>query len=164
MRRSWLLMLCLAGGLSAAGCTDHGTYTVSWQFLGGEPARTGCGLHGVDGIRVTGSSTEGDHEDVVALCTDGGLAHSVPVGSWTFMVNQLDVRGRMIEVSDGGGAPLPAPTAVAVIAEDATVSLDPEIVDLNPRPACGDGIDNDRDGRVDLDDPECARDDRGTAE
>ena len=29
-------------------------------------------------------------------------------------------------------------------------------VTLEARPACRDGIDNDRDGRVDLDDPDCA--------
>src|SRR4029079_7222094 len=109
MRRSWLWMLCLAGGLSPAGCADHGTYTMSWQFTGGEPATSGCGLHGVDGIRVTGASTEGDHENFVGLCADGLLAHSVPAGNWTFMVNQLDVRGRTIEVFDADGAPLPAP-------------------------------------------------------
>ena len=91
--------------------------------------------HGVDGIRVTGSSTEGDHEDVVAVCADGGLAAQRPGRELDLLVNQLDVRGRVIEVVDGDGAPLPAPTAVAVIGEDATVPLDPEIVELNA-PAC----------------------------
>ena len=70
-------------------------------------------------------------------------------------MRQVDVRGLPIEMFDDGGQPL-VPTATAVIAEGPTVPLDPEIVDLTPRPACEDGVDNDRDGRVDLDDSGCA--------
>ena len=159
MRRSWLWMLCLAGGLSAAGCTDHGSYTLSWKFPDDEASR-GCGLHGVDAIRVTGANTEGDHEHVIAVCSDGQLSHSVPVGSWTFNVNQLDVRGRPIEVFDADGAPVPAPMPAAVIAEDASVTFEP--VELIPRPTCADGVDNNRNGRVDLDDPDCQPGGSGT--
>jgi hypothetical protein len=154
-------MLCLAGGLSVAGCTSYGSYTVGWKFVGGEEANTGCGQHGVASIRVIGSSTEGEREDVVAVCADGGLTHSVPVGTWTFSVHQFDVRGRQIDMADENGNPV-APTAGAVIAEDATVELD--LVELTPRPKCSDGVDNDVDGRVDLDDAQCAGDRNGTAE
>ena len=164
MWRSWSRMLCLAGGLWAAGCTDYGRYRVSWKFAPDELAYTGCGLHGVDSLRVTGMSTQGDGEDVTTLCTArcpdevdpiGCFAHSVPVGTWTFTVQQLDVRGRLITPTDAQGYPLPDPTATATVAADTETPLAPAPIVLTPRPACGDGVDNDGDGRVDLDDPEC---------
>ena len=93
--RSGLLVLSLAGGLSAAGCADHGSYSVTWTFVGGEAAGSGCGLHGVDTIHVTGANTAGDGEDLIALRA-WRASHSVPVGDWTFTFHQLDVRGRPI--------------------------------------------------------------------
>jgi hypothetical protein len=154
--RSWFVIIFLAGGLSAAGCTDHGTYSVSWTFVGGEPARSGCGLHGVDTVHVTGSSTQGDTEDVTTLCALEGLTHEVPVGDWSFTFQQLDVRGRPIMPTDAQGQPVPDPTATATVVKDK--QLEPFPVELTPRPECSDGIDNDRDGRVDLDDDQCAGD------
>lgn len=165
MWRSWSRMLCLAGGLWAVGCTDYGSYSLSWTFPPVEPAgtdelaATGCGKHGVDSLRVTGMSTEGDGEDVTTLCAAGSFAHSVPVGSWTFTVQQLDVRGRPITPTDAQGYPVPDPTAAATIATDRDTPLYPDGLVLTPRPACDDGVDNDGDRRVDHDDlvdPECA--------
>jgi hypothetical protein len=162
MRRSWLWMLCAVGGLFA-GCTDYGSYQVWWQ-IAGDGANVGCGLHGVDSIRLIGSSTEGDRDDYAAVCAEGTVIHSVPVGTWTFALHQVDVRGLFVDMLDGGGQPV-APTAAAVIAEGPPVSLAPDIVDLTPRPTCQDRIDNDRDGRVDLDDlDDCAGHPNGTAE
>jgi hypothetical protein len=161
MGRSWLRVLCLLGGFSAAGCTDYGTYNVSWQFVVSAPppavagAGADCGFHGVDSIRVIGSSTEGDHEDFTALCPPGKLSHGVPVGTWTFAVHQIDVRGVVIDPKDAAGDPM-APMAGAVIAKGATADLDP--VMLISRPVCDDGVDNDGDGRVDADDPACIAD------
>jgi len=162
MRRSWFWMLCAAGAL-VAGCTDYGSYHVSWQFVGGEGARAGCGLHGVDSIRMVGTNTEGERDDFTALCAREELVHSVPVGTWTFSVHQVDVRGGPADMFDDSGAPV-APMAVAVITDGATVPLDPEIIELTPRPACQDRVDNDRDGRVDLDDSACAGDANGASE
>lgn len=165
---AWARIAFLAGGLLVAGCTDHGSYKVSWTFTGGQAASDGCGAHGVDAIRVTGASVEGAGEDVVTLCADGAFTHGVPTGNWTFTIHQLDVRGGPISVPqlddqgqpvlDGNGYPtfVPDPTATATIAKDATVELDPAMVVLTPRPECSDGVDNDRDGRIDLDDPDCA--------
>jgi hypothetical protein len=164
MWRSWSRMLCLAGGLWAVGCTDYGSYSVSWMFPPaapdepGELPNTGCGQHGVDSLRLTGMSTEGDGEDVTTLCALGTFSHSVPVGTWTLTVQQLDVRGRPISPKDAQGYPVPDPTATARVAADTDTPLDPRVIVLTPRPACDDGVDNDRDGRVDLDDldgPEC---------
>ena len=165
--RSSLRVLSLAGGLAAAGCADHGSYHVEWQFAGGEPAASGCGAHGVDSIRVTGKNTGGDTDTFVALCTAHELTQTVPVGSWTFQVHQIDVRGGPITppmldangqvVVDDVGNPIPTPdpTATGDISKDVTVPLDPKTVELAVRPACSDGVDNDGDGRVDLDDPDC---------
>ena len=164
MRRSWLWTLCAAGAL-VAGCTDYGSYQVKWRFLGGDLESVGadCGLHGVDSIRVIGSNAEGERDDFTALCTSGQLVRSVPVGTWTFSVHQVDVRGGPADPVDVAGEPV-APMAGAVIAEDATVPLDPGTVELTPRPECKDRVDNDDDGRVDLDDLECAGDPNGAAE
>jgi hypothetical protein len=161
MWRSWSRMLCLAGGLWAVGCTDYGSYKVLWTFEGDPPEAVRCGQHGVDSIRLTGTSTEGDGSEVTTLCTAAQpFSHSVPVGTWTFTVQQLDVRGRPITPTDAQGYPLPALTATATIAVDTETLLDPSPIMLTPLPACGDGVDNDAngmpDGRVDLDDPDCA--------
>lgn len=160
MWRSWSRMLCLAGGLWAVGCTDYGSYSMVWRFAPDELANTGCSLHGVDSLRVTGMSTEGDGEDVTTLCAPGSFAHSVPVGTWTFTVQQLDVRGRPIKPKDAQGYEVPDPTATASVAADTNTELYAPAIVLTPRPGCDDGVDNDLvgppDGRVDLDDPDCA--------
>jgi len=155
--RSWFPILSLAGGLSAAGCADHGSYSVTWTFVGGEAAPSGCGLHGVDTIHITGANTAGDGEDVIALCAPGAFTHEVPTGDWTFTFHQLDVRGRPIMPTDAQGQVVPDPTATATVTKDKT--LDPPLtVELAPRAECSDGIDNDCDGRVDMDDEDCASD------
>jgi|SRR6478735_6046249 len=163
MRRSWLhaLSFFLAGGLSAAGCTDHGNYTVKWEFSTGDGAAAGCGAHGVSTIRVTGSSTKGDGDEVAALCAgiarmpDGKFTHEVPVGDWTFAFHQLDVRGRPIVVLDDQGQPIPDPTATGTVVAGQSTELAPSPIVFTPRPECDDGIDNDGDGRIDLDDSGC---------
>ena len=155
--RSWFPILSLAGGLAAAGCTDHGSYKVSWTFVGREAPESGCGHHGVDTIHVTGASTAGDGEDVVTLCAQHEFSREVPVGDWTFTFHQQDVRGRPIMPTDDQGQAIPDPTATATVVKDAT--LDPALmVELAPRPECSDGIDNDGDGRIDLDDDHCQGD------
>jgi hypothetical protein len=176
MRRSLLRVLCVAGGVAAAGCADHGTYTLKWTFIGGTDPAIDCGKHGVDSVRVIGMNTGGDGETFAALCTDGGVTHSVPVGNWTLGVHQVDVRGLPIApltlddqgqvVLDADGHPIPAPdpTATGDVAKDRTMPLDPEPVVLTPRPECSDGVDNDGDGRVDVDDPDCMGDPNRTAE
>jgi hypothetical protein len=166
--RSSSLLFCLAAALSAGGCTDRGSYRASWTFVGDEPAGSGCGRHGVDAVRVMGASTEGDSENVVTLCAGPEnprvFTHEVPVGTWTFSFQQLDVRGGPINPTDAQGQPVPDPMATASVVKDTTVDVDPLTVVLTPRPACSDGIDNDADGRIDLDDLDCASDPNGAAE
>jgi hypothetical protein len=166
MGRSWLCVLYLVGGFSAAGCTDYGDYEVTWQFVGGtaESVKTDCGFHGVDSIRVIGTNTEGDREDISSLCWPGKLTHGVPVGTWTFAVHQIGVRGMLIDPKDANDDPV-APTAGAVLKKDGPPTpLDASPIMLMPRPVCTDGIDNDRDGRVDADDPECVADPNSATE
>jgi hypothetical protein len=167
MNRRRLAIVCALGALAIAGCTDHGTYRVSWSFPDAE-AGVGCGQHGVDSIHITGASSKGDSDDVVALCagrqTPRAFTQEVPVGSWTFTFRQLDVRGALITVLDDQGQPVPDPTATGTVAADTTTDLDPATIVLTPRPVCSDGVDNDRDGRIDLDDPECGGDPNGAAE
>ena len=162
MWRSGLYALCLAGGLSAAGCTDKGTYQATWSFGGGDLPGPGCGQHGVDAIRVKGASSEGDVDDVITLCAPGGFAHEVPVGDWTFTFQQLDVHGVRIEPRDDQDQAIPDPTAAGSVGKDALTELPP--VELVARPKCRDGIDNDGDGRIDLDDSDCKGDPNAATE
>jgi hypothetical protein len=172
MGRPWFAVFCTAAALTA-GCKDTGGYTLSWSFATEGP-QTGCGAHGVDSIRVTGASMEGDGDDGSVLCAAGSINRGVAVGTWTFMVHQLDVRGQEIvvvqldangqTVPDATGQPTTVanPTVAASIGKDQSVMLDP--VMLTARPTCADGVDNDGDGRVDLDDPKCGNDLNSTAE
>ena len=166
------LAFCMSAGLSAAGCADHGHYTVSWKFTDKE-AGPGCGYHGVDSIRVTGASTQGDAEDIITLCAapqsvdrpPGTFTHEVTVGDWTFTIHQLDVRGNPIVgsqwdaqgqlVLDMYGNPVPAddPTVTGSVPKDGLITFDQ--VTLSPWPACSDGVDNDGDRRIDFDDFDC---------
>ena len=155
-QRPLLFSLILIGGTLAAGCTTEGSYRLSWMFANDEPAAAGCGAHGVDAVRITGGNTAGDSEDIVAVCSDGEIVRTRPIGTWNLVVHQVDVRGAQINVADQN-------IADVMIAEDAVFDIQPPVV-LEARPQCDDGVDNDRDGRLDIDDPECAGDPMGTTE
>jgi len=157
MWRSLVCLLTVGGVAAAAGCTDHGSYQVSWQFIGAEPVQTGCGAHGVDSIRVIGSNSAGDTENFAVLCTAGTAKHTVVVGTWTLAVHQVDVRGVPID-------PVDPPTTSVEVVKDQLMPPVPDVLQLTPRPQCSDGVDNDGDGRVDLDDPDCAGDPNGAME
>jgi len=96
------------------------------------------------------------------LCAPGGFAHEVPVGDWTFTFQQLDVHGVRIEPKDAQDQAIPDPTAAGSVGKDALTELPP--VELVARPKCRDGIDNDGDGRIDLDDPDCKGDPNAATE
>ena len=155
-QRPLLFSLILIGGTFAAGCTTEGSYRLAWMFANDEPAAAGCGAHGVDGVRITGGNTDGDSEDIVAVCSAGEIVRTRPVGRWNLVVHQVDVRGAQINVPDQN-------ISDVVIAEDAVFDVVPAVV-LEARPQCDDGVDNDRDGRLDIDDPECAGDPMGATE
>jgi hypothetical protein len=164
MPRSLALGLCATAALTLAiaGCKQDGSYRVSWSFVAdassGEPqsAAFGCGQHGVDAILVSAIDTNADGDQVLAICTQGQVARGVPVGTWAFQVQALDAQGGLMSSV--------VPTlsiADQVIVDAETTDV---LVTLTAPPACSDGIDNDGDGRVDLDDPDCAGDPTGTHE
>jgi hypothetical protein len=153
-----------------AGCGSDGSYTVSWQFFTTadatadgdpmEPAAAACGKHGVDAILVSAVSADGGRHQTTALCAAGQLADGIGAGQWQFTFSQLDVRGAVIPLPEGAADPERSAT-VAEGGEPA--KLEPDVVFI-PQPACGDGVDNDRDGRIDLDDPDCGGDAAGKSE
>lgn len=165
MSRSLGLGLCAAGALAIAGCRQDGSYRVTWDFQADttpgameQSAAAGCGQHGVDAIFVTASDTTGDGDQVLAICTLGQATRPVPAGTWNIHVQGVDAQRNLM--------PSVVPTASihAVVVSDGVVSSLPPLVTLTFPPACSDGIDNDGDGRVDLDDPGCAGDPSGTHE
>src|SRR5438309_1183543 len=98
-----------AVGFAAAGCTNDGTYKLSWTFAGdGETSALTCARRGVFSIRVTGASMQGDHQDIEVPCAPGMVTRQVPVGTWSFTVLGLDregcYRGNELEVDAGRGA------------------------------------------------------------
>jgi hypothetical protein len=142
-----------------AGCGSDGRYAASWRFFAtpdataeGDPtesAAAACGAHGVDAILVSGVSAGGDRHQTTALCAAGQLTDGVGPGDWQFTFTQLDVHGNPISLPGGAADP----ELTGSVQEEKTADLG--AVTLIPRPACRDGIDNDRDGRVDLDDSDC---------
>jgi len=155
-QRPLLFSLILIGGTLAGGCTTEGSYRLSWMFANDEPAAAGCGAHGVDGVHITGGNTAGDGEDIVAVCSAGEIVRKRPIGTWNLAVHQVDVRGAQINVPDQS-------IVGVVIAEDAVIDVGSAVV-LEARPQCDDGVDNDGDGRLDTDDPECLGDPMGATE
>jgi hypothetical protein len=155
MRRlPWIGFVVGAVGVlsGAAGCNHDGDFNVSWAFVGGESAQDGCGRHGVDSVLVTGSSTGGDNASVIALCTPGFVQRPVPAGTWTFALHTVDARGKVIFPVD-----MPDGTTDAEEIKEGAVTTFPVVL-LTPRAQCMDGVDNDGDGLVDLDDPDCGND------
>ena len=136
------------------GCGSDGNYQVTWNFFAspdaqGEPveAFAACGAHGVDAIQVSAVSADGDKHQDTGLCTQGQLAAGLGLGDWQFTFSQVDGKGDVIPLPDG----MSDPVASAKVEKNTTAEL-PRITFV-PRPACNDEIDNDLDGRVDLDDP-----------
>jgi hypothetical protein len=126
---------------------------------GTEPAATACAAHGVFGIDVGGVSTGGDTDQAITLCTPGLLVRGVPPGTWTLTVRGLDASGSFKTPADS----LVLNTTVTGVVVNNGATTDVTVV-LTPQPACSDGIDNDHDGRVDLDDPDCGGDPNHNAE
>ncbi|HEY2900937.1 MAG TPA: hypothetical protein VGL59_10205 [Polyangia bacterium] len=166
--------LALVGGF---GCHSDGSYQMTWSFSAGgaQASAEDCARSGVFSIRITGADTQGDGDEVETPCAPGQLTRGVPPGTWSFTVTALDGRGRYHgdqfpePSADGdaeGGADggiidyLQATAGPATVVRDQTVAI--PVVMLTPGPTCADGIDNNGDGRVDLDDPTCLGNPGGT--
>lgn len=143
------LALSLLSLVGAAGCKSDGTLQVTWDFGGVESPASGCGQHGVDSILISGADTGGDTTRTVALCTPGFRNVSVPDGTWSVVVSMLNAEGGTLL---GPGPDAVSASGIATVTTDAPGAIS---VHLDPPPACSDGVDNDRDGRVDLADPDC---------
>jgi hypothetical protein len=178
MERSAALLLSGLAALALSGCHQNGSLQVSWVFDDGasapQNAADGCGQHGVDSILISSFDTGSDSDQVQALCAPGMVTRPVPAGTWTVVVQALDPQGVLIQAqtdagvapqTDAGMAPgfrLSQTQAGLVVTDDGPPV--PFVVTFAPLPACMDGVDNDGDGRVDLDDPDCANDPYGTHE
>jgi len=161
MVRSACLVIVVALS-AAAGCTQNGDYQISWRFASvpegsGDPqeAAAACGAHGVDSILVKGVGPE--DTSATEVCAAGQMVRTAPVGNWHFQVYAVDVRGQLIQGADNPDAT----TEMREITDGGRTVFD--MVLLVPRPACSDTVDNDLDGRVDLDDPDCGNPE-GTSE
>lgn len=166
--------LGLAGGV---GCHSDGNYNLTWTFAGDPMQMTSaltCAQNGVFALRITGASLQGDGDEVEVPCAPGAFTQSVGVGTWSFTVHGLDGSGHYrgdqfaaaidTDASSDGDDAADAETANTAI-DFLEATLGPiEIVkdgtavatvQLIPRPTCADGVDNNADGRVDLDDPLC---------
>ncbi|MEA2699542.1 MAG: hypothetical protein QOI66_3813, partial [Myxococcales bacterium] len=178
-------LTAVAVGLSVAaglGCHSDASYKLTWSFAGGEAASAlTCAGHGVFSIFVMGSSEGGDSEQIEAPCALGALTDGIPSGTWSFAVKGLDLAGRYrgdllsaagpADAAADVGGPADAaddasgPAGAAADTAFLSAMAGPQSIDkgttaafavvLTPLPACADGIDNDCDGRVDLDDPSC---------
>src|SRR3954469_5528792 len=101
MKRS-VLGLCAAALLVSVGCSQDGSYRLSWIFQDSatgpaESAATGCGRHYVDSIMATGVDDAGDAQQIVALCTSGWVTADCSPGTWSFSVQMLDSQGALID-------------------------------------------------------------------
>ncbi|HET6148949.1 MAG TPA: hypothetical protein VFH68_15535 [Polyangia bacterium] len=147
----------------AAGCASEGSYQVRWSF--GDPGLLNftaehCGQHGVSAIAMAGRRDDGKVDNPVAACAPGVFAHQLPTGVWTLELTALDATGH----SKTDDPDYLRGSITITVAEDQLAGTDQGPVVLLPLPACRDGVDNDCDGRVDLDDPGCAEEETGTTE
>ena len=148
MLRGWARVLWLASAVVVAGCGQDGTLNVSWDFLGTEPASSGCGQHGVDSILMTGTDNSGDGLRQVVLCPPGQATAPVKPGTWSVALALLDSEGTPMEPTGDSASP----TGTAQVSADVPGSV---LIHLTPVSTCSDGVDNDGNGRVDSADPKC---------
>lgn len=99
--RSTALGLCAAAVLAVTGCSQNGSYRLSWVFqdpvtLALESSATGCGRHYVDSIMATGTDDAGDAQQIVALCIAGWVTADATPGTWSFAVQMLNAQGALI--------------------------------------------------------------------
>ena len=112
-----------------------------------------------------------DSDQVQTLCAPGVVTRAVPAGTWTVTVQVLDAQGNLIQAAAGVDPQTNVAQAAIImngqqgglVVADDSPSV-PVSFTFKTLPACMDGVDNDGDGRVDLDDPDCADDPYGSHE
>jgi hypothetical protein len=146
MKRSLALGLGAAAVLAVAGCSQNGSYRLSWNFQADGAtvsSAVGCGRYYVDSILLTGTDNAGDSQQLRALCTPGWVTSSVPDGTWSFLVQMLDAQGALIQSM----TPSQSTTALP-IASGAPQAQFP-LITLVPLPPSSTGTGNNGDGGVD---------------
>lgn len=143
----------LAAGVLAGGCSKSGSYRIEWQFA--DSFQSGdCGRVGVGGIRIT--AVNGGSQDVRAVpCGPGFYDGGLDEGSWTLTLVALDATGQ-VKDQRAGTTYLNGQFASPIDIHTGEMAAPIPAMTLTPLPQCRDGVDNDRDGRVDLDDADCA--------
>jgi hypothetical protein len=147
--RSCLLVLS-ALLFTATGCGSNGQYQLSWSFTGAAFQPGDCGAFGVSAISIAGTNENGGTDNPIAPCAPGTFTRKLSAGTWTLVLTALDASGQV-------KAPAPSDRLrgqTTVPVEDDHLA-DAGTVTLPPLPQCDDGVDNDHDGRVDLDDADC---------
>lgn len=114
-----VLGLCAAALLALGGCSQNGSYRLSWIFQDpatgtAESTATACGRHFVDSIMATGIENGGDAQQIVALCPSGWVTAEASPGTWSFSVQMLDSQGALI----GSAMPDNMKTSAQAIAAD----------------------------------------------
>jgi hypothetical protein len=167
-----LCLLVAAASAALGGCNNSGSYRLDWQFRT-QPVLTSdstsptffqtgdCGLAGVSGIQIGAAHADGSGAVVVQVpCGVGFYDGGLDAGSWTFDLLGLDANGMP---KDPSNAALHGQTTSLVEIHAGEKAGPIPAIYLQPLPQCQDGVDNDLDGRVDLDDADCA-DASGTSE
>ncbi len=158
------LALCLLGagvGAGSGGCSNNGSYTLSWQFAA-EFKSGDCGRVGVSAIGIAATRSDGAQDARAVPCALGFYDGSLDQGSWTLALVALDASGTPKEPPGSGLLRGQTASPVEIHSGDHAAPIPP--VTLPPLPQCRDGVDNDLDGRVDLDDLDCAGNPEGAAE
>lgn len=168
--------LTLALPLVVGGCSEPASFDLSWRLVDAltEPAMAPpltsveqCAQVGVSKIRVTTFLGDVCTGVIVAEqefpCFSDALGPPLEVGDYTLLVEGLRRTGEpwSCHYDECNPDPLGPPPSTCVARTTAELSVSesgtlPEldVVLLSP-PECDDGIDNDRDGRVDDRDPAC---------
>ncbi len=149
---------------ASIGCGPVGTYRLSWRIAGEAEAQFSakeCGGHGIESFDVVETSADGNVTTFRVPCGQGSISREIVPGRWTVRLNALDLNGRGPVAADGPKAMRGVSQPFDVSAGGALVQVD---VVVQPRAACADRVDNDGDGRVDLDDPDCMGDPTRTSE
>ena len=127
------------------------------------PFQTGdCGLAGVSGIGIAATRSDAAQSTTAVPCALGFYDGSLDEGSWTLALVALDASGQPKEPPGSGLLRGQTASPVEIHTGEQAAPIPPIV--LPPLPQCRDGVDNDLDGRVDLDDPDCAGNPDGPAE
>ena len=150
MSVKWLAI----GLLLTFGCANEGGYELRWT-VGDAPAAESCAANGLDIVRVC--VVRGDGE----TCAPGTVLdesdYSCNDGMGAQSLIEAGTHRLCAEALSPAGVRLTGFTIVPGLSfndgEIVVVSIDFPAV-----PQCGNGLDDDGDGRIDLEDPECSDD------